>query len=165
MPRAIKQKELSFCEQNNTSTTMIINMKAISLIVLLFGLISCNESPTIDFHSYEEMTKYNFIENGWFPEILNEDAINIDETYNIVNKHAFGKFDFKNRTKYDSVIRTYPPITKDSLSIMIDKIERPVYPDWFITKDSINYDKYILAKHNDFFLIMDKTSNRIYFLR
>jgi hypothetical protein len=42
--------------------------RIISIAILLiagFGLSSYNESPKVDFHSYEELSGYDFITNGW----------------------------------------------------------------------------------------------------
>lgn len=136
-------------------------------IVLITGLClsSCNESPHVDFHSYQELSEYDFIINGWIPEIMNDDAHLIQETYDMNSNHLYGKFDFKDRTKYDSIIKSYITVGSDSLLEKIESIKRPRCPEWFISKKDITKDKYIISKHNDFYLIMEKEANRIYFLR
>ena len=135
------------------------------LLIAGLNLSSCNESPKVDFHSYEELSGYAFIDNGWIPEILNDDASGILETYDIASNHLYGKFDFKNRTKYDSIIKSYIIVDRDSLLEKIEKIKKPRCPEWFISKEDITNDKYIVAKNKDFYLMMDKEANRIYYLR
>jgi hypothetical protein len=98
-------------------------------------------------------------------EILNDDASAIQETYDIASNHLYGKFDFKNRTKYDSIIKSYIVVRRDSLLEKIEKINRPRCPEWFISKEDITNDKYIIVKNKDFYLMMDKEANRIYYLR
>jgi len=144
---------------------MIGFVKTITFLIICFFLYSCNESSHIDFHSYQELSEYDFINNGWFPEILKDDAYMIQETFDYNNKHLFGKFDFKNRSNYDSIIHTYLLADRDSLINHIGKINNPNYPDWFVPKENINKNNFILAKENDFFIIMERKANRIYFLR
>lgn len=128
-------------------------------------LFSCNESPSIDFHSYQELSGYSFIQNGWFPEILKGDAYSIKETYDVNNKHVFGKFEFSDRTKYDSIICTYSIVERDTLLAKIDEIDKPLYPEWFITKSDLDKGNYTSVKHMDLYLIIEKGINRIYFIR
>ena len=130
-----------------------------------FCLSTCNESPQVDFHSFQELAEYDFISNGWFPEILGDDASGIQETYDNQNKHLFGKFDFRSRPEYESVIKSYLIAEKDSLFERIEKINKPRYPKWFIPKADLTCDKYIIAKHDNFYLILEKKSNRIFYLR
>ena len=82
-------------------------IKIASLMIVWLCLSSCYESPHIDFHSYQELSEYNFISNGWIPEVVGNDAYSIQETYDVNNNHLFGKFDFKDRPKYDSIIKNY----------------------------------------------------------
>jgi hypothetical protein len=144
---------------------MIGIIKTITLLIILFFLYSFNESPHIDFHSYQELLEYDFIKNGWFPAILRDDAYMIQETFDYTSKHLFGRFDFKNRSNYDSIIQMYPLIELDSLINQIEKINIPAYPDWFVPKENINKSNFILVKENDFYIIMERKANRIYFLR
>ncbi|MGE5796637.1 MAG: hypothetical protein ACM339_11815 [Ignavibacteria bacterium] len=125
---------------------MIGFVKTITLLIICFFLYSCNESAHVDFHSYQELSEYDFINNGWFPEILKDDAYMIQETFDIGNKQLFGKFDFKNRSKYDSIIHTYHLTDRDSLINHIGKINKPIYPDWFVSKENININNFILGK-------------------
>lgn len=134
-------------------------------IIAMFCLSSCNESPQVDFHSYQELAEYDFIINGWFPEILGDDATGIMETYDIQSRHLFGRFDFRRRSEYESFIKSCPVLEKDSLFKRIVQINKPRYPKWFIPKADLSCDKYIFAKHDNFYLILEKKSNRIYFLR
>jgi len=144
-------------------------MAKIIRIAAVFGvwlwLTSCNESPYVEFHSYQELNEYNFFSNGWFPEILQEDAFGIQETYDVTSKHLFGKFDFKQRPDYDSIIANYRIVEKDSLLDQIEKINRPRYPQWFIQKEEFASDRCIFVKHHDIYLIVKKDANRIYFIR
>ena len=135
------------------------------LILFLQCLVSCSESPHIDFHSYQELSGYNFIGNGWFPEILGRDAINIQATYDMATHHVYGKFDFKNRASYDSIIQRYHLVRTDSILAMITEIRKPRYPSWFIPKEEITDSNYVVATHEDFYLLMDKKRNNIYFVR
>lgn len=144
---------------------MTINFKLKILAIIWLFLFSCNESPNIDFHSYQELSEYNFIRDGWFPEILKADAYNIRETYDVNNKHVFGKFEFSDKTKYDSIIRTYSKADMDALFVRIDKIDKPSYPEWFISKSDLNKGNYTLVEQMDFYLIMLKETNKIYYLR
>ena len=128
-------------------------------------LSSCYESPRIDFHSYQELSEYNFIRNGWFPEILQPDAYNILETYDVNNSHLFGKFKFRNRPTYDSIIHTYRTVKPDSLLRKIEKNNKPRYPKWFVTKEDIAKNKYRMAEHHDFYLVLDDKTNTVYYLR
>ena len=144
-------------------------MAKIIRIAAFFGvwlwLTSCNELPYVEFHSYQELNEYEFFSNGWFPEIIREDAFGIQETYDVTSKHLFGKFDFKQRPAYDSIIANYRIVEKDSLLDRIEKINKPLYPQWFIQKKDFAGDKCLFVKQNDFYLIVEKESNRIYFVR
>lgn len=137
---------------------------ALGMIVWLC-LSSCNESPQVDFYSYHELSEYNFISNGWIPEVVGNDACNIRETYDINNSHLFGKFDFKDRPKYDSIIKSYLVVEKDSVLARIEKINKPRYPKWFISKEDLTNGNYIMLKYENFILIMEKKVNKIYYLR
>lgn len=128
-------------------------------------VLSCNESPQVDFHSYQELSEYNFISNGWIPEVLGTDAYSIQETYDINNHHLFGKFDFKYRSNYDSIMKSYPMLEEDSLLKKIEEIKKPRYPAWFVPKEDLKKDNYMMVKYKDFFVIMEKRTNRIYYLR
>jgi len=128
-------------------------------------IFSCNESPHIDFHSYEELSNYEFIQNGWFPEMLNHDALDIRETYDVNNKHLFGKFDFKNRQNYDSIIAGYSVVEKDSMIKRIKEIKSPLLPEWFMHPKDLIDNKFVFIAHNKFYLIIEKEKNRIYFFR
>lgn len=140
-------------------------IKKASLILVCFFLLSCYESPQVDFHSYQELSEYNFIGNGWFPEILGKDAYGIQETYDSNNHHLFGKFDFTFRSGYDSIMKSYPVLEEDSLLKRIEEIKKPHCPAWFISKEELVNNHYIRVKHNNFYLVMNKKVNRIYFLR
>jgi hypothetical protein len=109
-------------------------IRILSFMIVWLSLFSCNESPQIDFHSYQELAEYNFICNGWIPEVLGNDAYSIHETYDVNSNHLFGKFDFKLRPTYDSIIKNYQLVEEDSLLERIKKIKRPRYPSWFIQK-------------------------------
>ena len=140
-------------------------IKTYSLMIVCLCLFSCNESPQIDFQSYQELSGYNFISNGWFPDILGADSYNILETYDLNNRDAFGKFNFKQRAVYDSIIRNYQSVKADSLLSRLNKIGKPGYPSWFIPKAEVSDRNYILAKQNNFWLLMDRKSNRIFFFK
>lgn len=140
-------------------------IKIAALVGLSLWVTSCSESPYVEFHSYQELNEYNFFSNGWFPEILREDAFGIQETYDVTSKHAFGKFDFKQRPDYDSIITSYQTVEKDSLLDRIEKTNKPRYPQWFIQKEEFANDRCIFLKDNDFYLIVKKESNRFYFFR
>lgn len=144
---------------------MIRFTKITTLLGIWLWLTSCNESPYVEFHSYQELTEYNFFSNGWFPEILKEDAFGIQETYDVTSKHVFGKFDFKQRPDYDSIITNYRIVKKDSLLDQIGKINKPRYPQWFIQKEKLANNRCLFVKHHDFYLIVEKEANRIYFIR
>ena len=144
---------------------MVKISKIALFLIVWFCFSSCNESPRVDFHSYQELAEYDFIINGWIPEILGDDASGIVETYDNQNRHLFGKFDFKRRPEYELAVRSYIKAEKDSLLERIEKIDKPRYPKWFVPKADLTGDKYILAKHNNFYLILDKKSNRIFYLR
>ena len=133
------------------------------LVCLCFS--SCYESPHIDFHSYQELSEYNFITHGWIPELMGEDAYAIQETYDVNNRHLFGKFEFKDRVRYDSIIKSYSVVEGDSLLAAIKAINKPRYPKWFIPKEELVKGNYIMVKHENFYLIMEKNGNRIYYLR
>jgi hypothetical protein len=135
------------------------------ILIVWLSVLSCHESPHVDFHSYQELAEYNFIGNGWIPEILGKDAVGIQETYDVNNTHLFGKFDFKFRLTYDSIIKKYQPVTQDSLLEQIKKIKMPRYPAWFIQKNDLKKENFVLAKNKEFYIIMEKKTNRIYYLR
>jgi len=135
------------------------------LILFLQCLGSCTESPHIDFHSYQELSGYNFIGDGWFPQILGKDAINIQATYDVATHHVFGKFDFTDRSAYDSIIQGYHIVRIDSLLATIKEIRKPRYPAWFIPKEDITEGNYTMATYESFYLLIDKKRNCIYFVR
>lgn len=140
-------------------------IKIVLGMIVCLCLSSCSESPQVDFYSYQELSEYNFINNGWIPEIVGNDAYAIRETYDINNNHLFGKFDFKYRPKYDSITKSYLVMKKDSVLARVEKINKPRYPKWFIPKEDLTKGNYILLKYGDFYLIMEKKINRIYYLR
>jgi hypothetical protein len=134
-------------------------------LLAFFCFSSCDESPKIDFHSFQELSQYDFIRNGWFPEILQNDACNIQETYDINNKHIFGKFDFIEKSKYDSIISTCLLVPMDSLIEHMEKINKPKYPQWFIPKDDLKNSRYTVVKQKEFYLIIERDKSRIYYVR
>jgi len=142
------------------------NIKVTGVLIVWLFAASCNSgSPFVEFHSYQELSEYDFIKNDWFPEILNDDATAIQETYDVYTKHLFGSFDFNRRFEYDSIFKSYAVATSDSLFKRLENIEKPRYPKWFIPLENLSKGNFVVAKHNDFYLIMDKNTNRVYFLR
>lgn len=140
-------------------------IKTVSLSIVLICFSSCYESRHVDFHSYKELAEYSFINDGWIPEVMGQDACAIQETYDVNNNHLFGKFDFKNRLVYDSVFRTCVAVREDSLLAKIEQINKPRCPKWFIPKERLIKSNYLMVKHQNFYLIMEKKGNRIYYLR
>jgi hypothetical protein len=140
-------------------------LKLSFFLSLFLCLSACNESPVVEFYSYHELMEYDFFSNGWFPGILKEDAFGIKETYDVTSRHAFGKFEFKQRELYEADLKDCPTVAAGLLQEMMDKIERPSLPQWFVPKDSIAKGHYLLVKHGDFYLIAEKSANRIYFFR
>jgi hypothetical protein len=142
------------------------NLLKISAILILFLFFSaCSESPFVEFYSYHELMEYEFFSHGWFPEILKEDAFAIKETYDVGSRHAFGRFEFKQRELYEADLKTCLPVAPDLLLEEINKIERPAFPEWFVEKENIAKGQYLLVKSGDFYLIAEKITNRIYFFR
>jgi len=139
--------------------------KIATILFLWLCFSGCNESPYVEFYSYHELMEYSFFSHGWFPGILKEDAFGIKETYDVTSRHAFGKFEFKQRDLYETDFKTCRSVPADSLLGNIEEIERPSFPKWFVPKDSIAKGHYLLLKHNDFFLIVEKNTYCIYFLR
>jgi len=109
--------------------------------------------------------EYEFFSHGWFPGILKEDAFAIKETYDVANRHAFGQFEFKQRKLYEAELKACRLVPADSLLATMEKIERPVVPQWFATTKNIAKGQYILMKYDDFYLIAEKNANRIHFVR
>lgn len=144
---------------------MVKVIKIAAVLGVWLWFTSCNESPYVEFHSYQELNEYEFFSNGWFPEILREDAFTIQETYDVTSKHLFGKFDFKRRPACDSILMNYRIVEKDSLLDRIEEINKPRYPQWFIQKEELANDRCIFVKQHDFYLIVEKEANRIYFFR
>ena len=140
-------------------------IKTAFIVIVCLCIFSCNESPQIDFQSYQELSGYNFISNGWFPEILGTDSYNILETYDLNNNHAFGKFEFKQRPVYDSIIKNYRLVKAETLMSSLNMIGKPLYPAWFIPKAEVSGLNYVIVKQNTFYLLMEKKANRIYFFR
>ncbi len=134
-------------------------------VILFLCLSGCNESPVVEFYSYQELMEYEFFSHGWFPGILKEDAFGIKETYDVTSRRAFGQFEFKQRELYEADLKDCPPVAIGLLLEKIGKIERPALPKWFVPKDSIAKGYYLLVKHGDFYLIVAKNTNRIYFFR
>lgn len=144
----------------------MLKLLKLSFFLILFLCFSgCNESPVVEFYSYKELMEYDFFSHGWFPGILKEDAFGIKETYDVSSRHAFGKFEFKQRELYEADLKNCPPIAIGLLQEKIGKIERPALPKWFVPKDSIANGHYLLVKHGDFYLIAAKNASRIYFFR
>lgn len=135
------------------------------ILTAWFYLSSCNESPHIDFYSFQELSQYDFIRNGWFPDILQKDAVNIRETFDYNNKHVFGKFEFTHRPTYDSIFNSCLIVERDSLLKNIEKIKKPAYPKWFISKRDLNTNQYLVGKQKEFYLIMEVGKNCIYYFR
>jgi hypothetical protein len=140
-------------------------IKSVSLSIVCLCFSSCYESRHVDFHSYQELAEYSFISDGWIPEVMGQDACDIQETYDINNNHLFGKFDFKNRPVYDSIFKSCVVVREDSLLAKIDAIRKPRCPEWFISKERLGRSNYLMVKQQDFYLIMEKSRNRIYYLR
>lgn len=142
------------------------NLLKIPIVLLLFlGLSSCSESPEVEFYSYHELMEYEFFSHGWFPGILKGDAFAIKETYDVGSRHAFGRFEFKQRKLYEAELRKCQPVDLGLLLDKIKKIKRPALPKWFAQKGNLTKDKYLLLRYDDFYLIAEKNANRIYFFR
>ncbi len=144
---------------------MLKFLKISSFLLFFFCLSVFNESPYVEFYSYKELNEYEFFSHGWFPGLLKEDAFAIKETYDIGSRHAFGRFEFKQRELYETELKNGPLLSADSLLAKIEEIERPALPQWFVPKDSIANGHYLLVKYNDFYLVAAKNTNRIYFFR
>jgi len=140
-------------------------IKTVSLSVVCLCFSSCYESRHVDFHSYQELSEYSFISDGWIPEVMGQDACAIQETYDINNNHLFGKFDFRNRPVYDSIFKSCVVVQEDSLFAKIDAIKKPRCPKWFIPKERFLKSNYLMVKQQDFYLIMDRKKNIMYYLR
>src|SRR5690242_9940535 len=121
-------------------------LKLSFLLILFLCLSACNESPVVEFYSYHELMEYEFFSRGWFPEILKEDASGIKESYDVSSRYAFGQFEFKQRELYEADLKTCPTVAAGLLQEMMDKIERPSLPQWFVPKDSLAKG-HLLIKH------------------
>ncbi len=144
---------------------MLKLIKLSFFLILFLSFSGCSESPYVEFYSYHELMEYNFFSHGWFPGILKEDAFGIKETYDVTSRHAFGKFEFRQRDLYEPDFKICRSVPADSLLSKIEEIERPSFPRWFIPKGDITKSQYLLLKDKDFFLIVEKNTNCIYFLR
>ena len=144
---------------------MLKLLKLSFFLGLFLCLSGCTESPYVEFYSYHELMEYDFFSHCWFPGILKEDAFGIKETYDVTSRHAFGKFEFKQRDLYEPDFKTCRSVPADSLLSKIEEIERPSFPKWFIPKGNIEKSRYLIVKDKDFFLIVEKDTNCIYFLR
>jgi hypothetical protein len=140
-------------------------IKTVSLSIALICFSSCYESRHVDFHSYQELSEYSFISAGWIPEVMGLDACAIQETYDVNNNHLFGKFDFKNRPIYDSIFKTCVAVGEDSLLAQIEQINKPRCPKWFIPKERLIKRNYLMVKQQNFYLMMDRKRNIMYYLR
>jgi len=140
-------------------------IKTVFLSIAYLCFSSCYESRHVDFHSYQELAEYSFISDGWIPEVMGQDACAIQETYDINNNHLFGKFNFKNRPVYDSIFKSCVLVSEDSLFAKIDAIRKPRCPEWFIPKERLVKSNYLMVKQQDFYLILEKKRNRIYYFR
>lgn len=140
-------------------------IKITILSVICVFLFSCNESPHVDFHSYQELSLYGFFDKEWLPEILGADLTHVQQTYDVNNKHLFGEFEFTDRERYDSIVETYDKVEIDTLINRMEQINKPIAPDWFISKRDLVKGNYIFVKHQEFYLILEKEANRIYYMR
>lgn len=89
----------------------------------------------------------------------------IKETYDVGSRHAFGRFEFKQREFYENELKTCQLVSATLLLGKIESIEQPAFPKWFVSKENIKNGQYLLARYDDFYLIVEKNANRIYFLR
>jgi hypothetical protein len=135
------------------------------LILLCFTfLYACNENVSSDFHSYNDLVRSKYLENGWIPTIIPTDANNIKEIHNSDLNSTFGKFEFSNHLFVDSIL-ILPNISARTFKEYISKINRPSRPDWFISDTQIDQNSSITVIYKDFYILVDTTQRKAYFLR
>lgn len=141
------------------------SFKAGLLLLAVACLASCKESPVVDFHSYEELLEYPYYSNGWYPDIARDDLFDIRETYDTYNKHVIGRYEFKIRPRYDSMVAHFAAASKEEALKKLAEIDHPQYPAWLDDIKNLNTDKYRFFKQGDFYLLMDKKENRFIFFK
>jgi len=143
----------------------MINKIITLLILLCFNfLYACNEDVSSDFQSYDDLVKIKYLENGWIPTIIPIDAKNIKEIHNLDLNSTFGKFEFSSHLFVDSIL-ILQRISSRTIKENIARINRPSRPDWFISDSKIDQINPVKVIYEDFYIIVDTTLRKAYFLK
>jgi hypothetical protein len=137
-------------------------MKRNLLTIVFLIFISCSEGYEQEYDSYNEFSKVNSRNQGWFPKVIFSDARNLKNCSYLSSFTVFGSFNYSNPKKYDSIFFLTEKVDCKLLKIKLLKIEK-LRPNWFEKTDSLKFDDLELVKYEHFYLAKDKSKSKILF--
>jgi len=134
----------------------------ISIIIFLLGqLSSCSDNFESKFKTYDELLKSGYLENGWIPKSIPTDSKDIRETHNLDINRVFGRFEFENEIRTDTIARQ---IEIEEIISEIKTINRPARPSWFPDNDELLQKGTINFQQGDFYILIDNKAKTGYFI-
>jgi len=135
------------------------------LCILLIIIASCNENQSSKYASYDEFINSKGVQNGWIPIIIPKDSKNIIEVHNIDNNNTFGCFEYVNSKSIELLFDSGKIQQSDSIIVLLNSINQPKQPSWFISQEQIITMKPIILKQTEFVFILDTIRHKGFFFR
>ena len=134
----------------------------LSTVLFLSGCFDTFEQSYLNYSDLKRM--HNPRLQGWFPDIVDEDAYNLKETHSIGPIESLGKFSYGKQHKIDTLLSNreiYRPSTVDSFKQFISSFKSIQVPEWFIKVE--NYAGKMVFRKQDTYFIQSKEDRTIYF--
>lgn len=138
-------------------------VRILALYTLTTFIISCNNGYEQNYKTFEDFTKKNERNKGWFPPIIYSDATEIKNISYLESNNAFGEFNYKRSALYDSVFSINQKI---SLELFDKKINENIKrkPNWFLDVNKLNKSNIEIIDKGSFYILKNKKQKKIYFI-
>lgn len=134
------------------------------LTIAFYGLLTmmfvgCSDGYKQQYASFNDYSKINQRNKGWFPDIINPDAYDLKNVSYLDSLCAFGTFKYTENNFYDSLFKS-PNVKQIDFSIFENKVNEHQNrkPDWFLYFDKVSKTNIKTIQMKQFYIarIIDK---------
>lgn len=140
-------------------------MKKYMLLFLIIFISSCSKNYEQCYDNYEDFSKQNQRNKGWFPALIAKDAFNLKSSSSLDPFHDFGVLEYSNENYYDTIFKNLSGVEisiSDFEKIIKNNIESK--PNWFLNITDIKNKDLEVVKYENFILAKNKKEKKIYFV-
>jgi hypothetical protein len=140
-------------------------MKKYKLLFLIIFFTSCSKNYEQYYNNYEDFSKQNQRNKGWFPDLISKDVFNLKSSSSLDPFHNFGVFEYTNENYYDTIFKK-----KNGVKISISDFEKIIKnnieskPNWFLNITDIKNKDLKVVKYENFILAKSNKEKKIYFV-